>query len=315
MVVVYRVRKCQIYFCFLPNEERQSVFQYCSSLSIPVKLTKPHVLIKNTKQYFKSRKESTRPPENKVINIGVSNEQEERAYRFLNTLFISLERLGYTIETSRYGGYRGRSIEKGIFICLKEDSIPIFLKEKQNRVDHKPTDEELKNRYSYRPPYDYVKTGLLHFGIDSYHAKRKNWHDTDNKKIERQIGEIIIWIMDAIHVEKVLREKREAEKVRRLEEERIRLQLEERREKELEQLKLLNQYVENWHKANRIRKFVDAVEVKMSEIDEEEEREKLIVWLKWARDKADFLDPLLGKEDVALGKSEKLFNQIFKDEN
>src|SRR5690606_28137697 len=120
------------------------------------------------------------------------------------------------------------------------------------------------------------------FGIDSYHAKRKNWNDTDTKKIEDQIGEIIIWIMEAIQVEKAMREEREAEEARRLEEQRIRQEMAERKEEELERLKVLEQQAIGWEKANRIRKFTDAVELKFARIDLEEEKVKLKKWITWA---------------------------------
>ena len=34
------------------------------------------------------------------------------------------------------------------------------------------------------------------------------------------------------------------------------------------------------------------------------------MWLKWARDKADWLDPLTAKEDKLLGKSKHIFELI-----
>lgn len=307
----YHGRKIEDLLLFLPEEQRQYVIQYCFSLSIPDKLTNPHGLIKDTKQYYRPKKETTKPPMDRVINMNVSDEHKERVYRFYNTLIKALEHLGYTVEIKvpKYHGYYRRN---ELFICLNEDSVPVFIKEKQKRIEYTPTKEELSSRNSFRPSSDYVKTGKLHFGIDSYHAKRKNWHDTETKKNEEQIGEIIMWVMEAIQVEKTIREKREAEKDRRLEEESIRQQLAKRKEEELKQLELLNQYVIDWDKADKIRKFADVVELKLIGIDKEEEREKLINWLKWARDKADWIDPLMEKEDDLLGENISLIEKIMK---
>lgn len=294
---------------FLQEDKRKKVKEYCLSLTVPNKLYKPHELIKDTKQYYRSRKESTRPLMNRVINMKVSDEQMERTYRFYNLLFKALNHLGYIIEIreSKYRQYRNRH---ELFVCLNEDNVPILIKEKQKRLEHKPTKEELE--YSFRSSYDYVYTGKLHFGIDSYHAKRKNWNDTETKKIEDQIGEIIIWIMEAIYVEKTKREKHEAEKARWLEEERIRQQIAERKEEELKQLELLSQHAIDWDKADRIRKFAEEVELKIARINKTEEKEKLLNWLKWAREKADWIDPLVEKEDELLGKSVSLFEQILQ---
>ncbi|MFS0752618.1 hypothetical protein [Oceanobacillus sp. 1P07AA] len=293
---------------FLQEEKRKKVKEYCLSVTIPSKLTKPHELIMDTKQYYRSRKESTRPLTDRVINMKVSVEQMERTYRIYNMLFKGLEHLGYTIEIreSKYRQYRNRN---ELFVCLNEDSVPIFIKEKQRRVEHKQTKEKIE--YSFGSSYDYVYTGKLHFGIDSYHAKRKNWHDTETKKIEDQIGEIIIWVIEAIQVEKTIRKKHEAEKVRRLEEERIRQQIAERKEEELKQLEQLNINSIDWDKAERIRRFANAVELKLDGIKKQEEKEKVLNWLKWAREKADWIDPLVEREDKLLGERSALFEAIY----
>jgi len=82
------------------------------------------------------------------------------------------------------------------YICLGVDGVPILIKELQQRVEHKPTKEELadqkRHSWAHIPPYDLVKNGKLAFEIDEYHSKRKHWRDSDKKKIENQIGEIII---------------------------------------------------------------------------------------------------------------------------
>ena len=105
------------------------------------------------------------------------------------------------------------------YICLEQDGVPISIKEKQQRVEHQPTKEELeeKKRYSYAhiPRYDLLKTGKLNFDIDEYHSKRKHWRDSDTRKIEDQIGDIIIWVMDARYFVKTSREEHEAEEILR----------------------------------------------------------------------------------------------------
>lgn len=47
----------------------------------------------------------------------------------------------------------------------------------------------------------------------------------------------------------------------------------------------------------------------------EGKREKLFEWLKWARDKADWLDPLTEKEDELLGNSVHIFEKICEIED
>lgn len=298
---------------FLPNEEHQKVTNYSLSLKVPDRLTKPHDFIEGTKQYYSSKKGTTQTKVSNVINLSkISDELKNRVYRFYNTLFVALEHLGYTVENgaSKSYGYSSRVIDNELSISFGGDRVPIFIKEIQKRIDHIPTDKELKNSLWSIPSYDYIKTGKLHFGIDSYHARRKNWRDTEAKVIEDQIGEIVLWIMDAIHVEKVKRKERETEKQRWLEEQLIREQIAERKEKELKQLELLDQYAQNWEKAERIRRLLDAVVSKFAKVGTEEEKQIFNDWVKWAREKADFLDPLDKKDDNILGKGLWLFDII-----
>lgn len=121
---------------------------------------------------------------------------------------------------------------------------------------------------------------------------------------------LYIWIIEAIRAEKINREKREAEKIRRLEEQRILQEIEERKEEELKQIETLNQLANDWNKADQIRKFVDAAEIRLKELNEEKEREKLMLWIKWAREKADFLDPLTKSKDGVLGEGSWLLDTI-----
>ncbi|KGX85887.1 hypothetical protein [Pontibacillus litoralis] len=300
-------RKMDDNLLFLSENERQRVKKYCFSLTVPDKLTKPHDLIKESKQYYRYKDEDTRPRTGKIIDINVSSEQKERAYRIYNTLFRALEFLGYTIEIGppEYHGYYKHN---ELHVRLNSDSVPIFIREKQRGFDHKPTKEELNKSIYSIPTYDYKRTGKLHLGIDFHHAKRKNWNDTETKKIEEQIGEIVIWIMEAIHVKKSIREEHEIERKRRLEEKIIQEEIQMKKEEELKKVELLNQYAIDWEKADRIRRFAYAVEFDIAKGDQ---NENLIEWLKWAKAKADWIDPLVDKSDEILGEKDSLFKNNF----
>jgi hypothetical protein len=80
------------------------------------------------------------------------------------------------------------------------------------------------------------------------------------------------------------------------------------RQGELEKVRLLEQIASDWYKAEQIRRFADRLEGKINEVATEEKREKLLSWLEWARDKADWLDPLTDKEDNLLGKNKHIFD-------
>ena len=90
--------------------------------------------------------------------------------------------------------------------------------------------------------------------------------------------------------------------------------LEQMRKGELAEIRQLEQVASDWDKAEKIRKFADAMERKISEGGDENTQSKLVCWLKWTRDKADWIDPLTEKEDELLGRSITIFEKIKKDD-
>lgn len=151
-----------------------------------------------------------------------------------------------------------------------------------------------------------------------FNNKRKinlEFRDTTEEPLEKQIGKIIYQmfvIADNFFAEYKIEERVE----KRDQEERERQRrLEKMRNGELEEIKHLNQAVVDWDKARKIREFTDDIELKVQGISDISKRKKLLNWVKWARDKADWIDPLVDKEDELPGKRVSLFNQIFKDES
>ena len=51
----------------------------------------------------------------------------------------------------------------------------------------------------------------------------------------------------------------------------------------------------------RLKIFAEAIEQQISEIKDIKKREKMLNWVKWARERADWVDPLIVKEDELLG--------------
>ena len=199
---------------FLPEEEREAVQRYCAGLIVPSEPLKFHGLVADTIQYHRARKESTKPPVNRVINVNVSDAQKERVYIFSSTIFVAFEHLGYSVaieapRSEQYYRYRHHIADNELHVGLGEDGVEIRIKEQRRRVEHKSA---ANDRY-HGPSYGYEHTGELRFAIESYYAPRKNWRDTKTKKIEDQVGEIVIGVMEAIEVEKNLRLKREAERI------------------------------------------------------------------------------------------------------
>lgn len=303
---------------FLPEDRREEVKAFCASLVVPDELKQPHEFVRDTIQYYRSRKESTKPPKEQVFWFRTSDEQEQRAYRIWDTLFKALEQLGYTVKIEsprgqQYWDYDPPASSNVVYIQLGQDKVHVYIKEFQQRVPHAPTEKELvdKKRYSFTtiPEFDYVYNGKLSFTIDEYHAKRKSWNDGKIQRIENEIGDIAIGIMEAINIVKERREERIIEEQRQREEEIRRWELEKKREKEKERVRLLLTKANDYYQAQKLYKYIEAIERVLPDVHDDK-KEDLIRYLSWARQKADWLNPLIGRVDEVLGsRHEGIINE------
>lgn len=298
---------------FLSDDKREEVKTFCASLTVPIELKQPHVLIQETIQYHKSRKETTKPPVNRVLNFNTSDEQRNRAYRIWDTLFKALEKLGYTVKidtpkAKQYWNYEPGVSSNVTYIKLGQDMVPVNIKELTQRIPHTPTEKEIaeKKRYIYTsiPEYDYVYSGKLSLIIDEYIAKRKSWNDGKIQRIENTIGEIVISIIETINAVKERREEREIAEVKRREEEIRRWELKKKHDREMEKLDSLILKANDYHQAQNLYEYILALENTLPTVKEDKKTE-FMKYLLWAKQKADWINPLVGREDELLGKRHK----------
>lgn len=140
------------------------------------------------------------------------------------------------------------------------------------------------------------------------------YRDNNENSLEAQVGKIVydmFVVADKLYIAELLDEREQKRK--ELERERQR-KLEKMRKGELEEIRVLQEAASDWTKAQDIRKFADHFEYKINNIADVSEKEQLIKWLGWARDKADWLDPLTEKEDELLGKSRYLIDEILQSQ-
>ena len=314
------VRKAVDYMLlFLSEGKRKEIIDFCNLLVVPDVLNNPHELIKDTIQYFKTRKESTKPHVNKVIYFHVSEESKERVYRFFDTVIKAFEKLGFTIEIKGKGfsgvDYRYRNYDKLVSenieenvlcICNGKHNVAISIKESESRVSRVLSMEEKKqkviNPYKVKS-YDNVFNGNLNFYICEESTKRQLWRDTSKIKIEDNIGEIIITIIDALDAVRIKREKAETEQARREEENRIRKEHEACVKLEKEKLQTLIQNSYKYDRLLKINHYIGFMEQKLKTITDENERCELKSYIEWAKDKAEWLNPLSNSVDALLGEN------------
>lgn len=305
---------------FLPEDQRSEITLYCNKLVVPSVLEKPHEMIRSTIQYSRSRKESTRPPVNMVLNFRNSEGTQERVFRFVDTLFKALEKFGYIIENKtpkgqHYRNYEPRVYDNVTFIKKDFDAVPIMIKERMRQVPHTPTKQEIEDNRRYPSMYplkdkELAYSGELIFSIDSYYANRKNWNDSEKSKIGNKIGEIVIHILETIQKVKEGRIASEIAEKKMQEEEKIREIYREKQKSELINVKELLRDSENYRYAQNIYNYIKALETERG-VDSED----LAEYIQWAKEKADWINPIIKKEDELLGELDVDIKEFLSDED
>jgi hypothetical protein len=250
------------------------------TLAVPERLSNPEKIIVKAKENL-IRKDSY--PRNGLISthigfvsISVSKQNIPRALRFMDTFIKSLRAIGHDYIVSTRENY----------VSIKGEEIETGLREKTMQAPS--TDKWSK--------YDYVPSGALVLKTGRW-SHKKEW--TDGKQLlEQQISAIIGWM--ETQADKNIEQNKKWEIQRRIreEEERKEKEWQQRKEKELSDFKNIITQSSRWQKAGELRSYIDAVEAKA--IAGNQLTDKLRDWLQWLRDKADWYDPFIEKEDELL---------------
>jgi hypothetical protein len=254
-------------------------------IKVPKKLTKPDILIQNTMELFNKRKKDRYYRNEKLdyVSITVEEANFSRALLIMDT-FIKLLR------------YRGHSFRRdrnnwGPNIVVKDVDFNFHLREVQKRI---PPEKEYGSSI-------YIPTGILLIKIgESY--KAIEWKDA-NVKLENQLVKVVAKIELLAEMELVWRENCRLHAIQRAEEEKIKKEFQARKEKEIIKTKNLFSDAEKFDKATIYRNFINATEQRA--IHENTLTEELKEWIKWAKEKADWFDPFINREDELLNEKDR----------
>jgi hypothetical protein len=253
-------------------------------LTIPNKLTKPDILIQNTKDLYSKIKKETYSKKENIDSLGiyVENNNLDRAFRIMDTFIKLLRHRGHT--------FRRDINNRGPHIAVNDVDFYFHLRESQKRVP--ATTEYFSSTYA--------PTGVLVMKIgESF--KAKEWKDGATK-LEYQLANIVAKIELDAEKELLWREECRLDRIQRAEEDRIRKNFEALKEKEVVKTRRLFSDAKRFDEAIIYRNFIKAKEQKA--ITENNLTEELKEWIKWANDKADWIDPTNEKQDELLSDND-----------
>lgn len=270
---------------FLSEEERARVLDACESIRIKDRLVKPHPLItqdREARQELNRRqREARRSPSSLSYDYDYESLPATKPVTGLLDLRVADDQLP-----------RAYRLLDALFCTVEA------LGGKVNAGEH-TTAVILGESVEFRL---IGKVDQLAFIITEYRAPRKNWRDTKRKQLEDELGSITIGLFECAHILRTAREERERE------EERRRVQAQQRRERAIVQRKEMARYtaLENaamdWHKARVLEGFVAELERRALGETDANRQSALMERVTWARAKIAWLDPLLAAEDPVLGR-------------
>lgn len=257
-----------------------------STLIVSKKLSNPNILTKNTMEYFSFQKinypNAYRNFEKLTLPIRVEDLNEKRALRLMDALVKLLNYRGHSItgNINRYARVNIKGIE-----------IYFDLREKNKRIPG-------KDKWSTS---EYIPTGKFAFKMGEYSREKEI---TDGKRLlELRLAEIVAFF--ELYAEKELEweEQLRIDQIKSKKEEKRKKEFEEKRNNEISNFNNLVRNTNLYHKAQNIRVYINTVE--KNAIEKNVLTKELKEWLIWARDKTDWLDPLINKCDELLNDVEK----------
>jgi hypothetical protein len=261
-------------------------------LTVQERLTDPDRLVINSKQYFEAVKHikgwENYPKRVDVLNIDVTYENLPRALRIIDTVIKLLIARNHEVKIKydkTYAVIEGEEIE----FRIREKKRATIIKDKWGSTQ-------------------YEHTGELAFIIgDPWRIKEVK--DDSVELLETKLSIVLAkFELEGLRWKEIHEETDRQRKIQE-ERERIEREIKEKKENESRDFKKLFSQATRFHQANILREYVKTVEensIKNGNISDE-----LRNWIIWAKQKIEWYDPLINREDPLLDEGYK--TNIFRD--
>ncbi|HGM5583844.1 TPA: hypothetical protein ACKP2Y_000126 [Pseudomonas putida] len=263
-------------------------------LIVPMELSDPHPLVKKWLGAARKAKELNNAlvfDRTKVLNSHISRTEVNRCALLYDSL----------IKASESSGYIWGIGSNGSFVQFDGEELLITIQERIKRFDIPlPPPQPFKPGQQWRPDvtamraarFGWEPTGVFSLIVDARSEVliQKTWTDSKTGKLESKLGQILTGFVRIAASVKVQRSSDEASRRRCAEEERVRKEGidQQRRLDTLRQNLVKN--IESWERAQRLRAFILATA--QGSPPDEETQMALAMWVSWATQQVELLDPL-----------------------
>jgi hypothetical protein len=234
--------------------------------------------------------------------LGVSGPSRARALRLLQALAAAATARGHTVTapTAREDQYGNRERHPvHLRFGVRGHDVGLRVTQLDDRTDHVPTAKELaaQRRYSWTriPKYDYTPSARLKLELPGrYEYQQSTWADGVKSRIEGKLPEILQELecrADAAERQRLADEERrrqeQIEEQRRIARATIKLN-------ETHRAEVLNTQLAAWQQTRQLDDYLDAMDAKITQIEDPGTAAAAKEWLAWARAYAAGLNPLNG---------------------
>ncbi|WMY87533.1 hypothetical protein QR297_12055 [Pseudomonas shirazica] len=263
-------------------------------LIVPTELSDPHPLVKKWLSAARKAKELSNAlvfDKTKVLNSHISRNEVDRCALLYDSLIKASESSGYTWGIG----------SNGSFVQVDGEELLITIQERIKRFDiPPPPPKPFKPGQQWRPDvtamraarFGWEPTGVFSLIVDARSEVliQKTWTDSKTGKLESKLGQILTGFVRIAASVKAQRLSEEASRRRWAEEKRLRKEGIDQQHR-LEKLRQnLMKNLESWERAQRLQAFIQAT-VEASSKDEATQM-ALAMWVSWARQQVELLDPL-----------------------
>lgn len=257
----------------------------------------PHALVLRTERSLHSAAPDDcgiiRPRDKGCIDVAIGKDSIDRAMRIMDALIRAIEVRNMRVVV------RDQDHKSITLVEVEDETVDLRLAEMLGERARDLTPEQKRQNEEYRilrphSPTERHPRGLLVLSIAGERRyARHRWSETDGKPLEDKLNSIVAWLYKEADGIKERRRARENQERRWEEERKQREQAERQRREEEERIKQLDADVSAWHKAQRMKAYIAAVEEsairKSGAVDPSSE---LGHWLIWARNRIVQLDPI-----------------------
>jgi len=270
-------------------DELTAVRQKLAEISVPQRLSRPHPII--AKWLDERRRERDDPWRRGAVRNFTPI--EHRQHRILDTLFKTLERHGYKVNTDD---------RHAVYFEIERERVDFQLREKLRQVRRPLTEEEKRSSYWRERGYvqELQPTGVLIFSLKTHLVDRAKheWRDGETT-LEAQLPDIIGLLLVAGPILKERRRQYEEEQRRRHEQERRRYEEEQQRKKDENQWRRFVDIAGHWRERELARQFLTALEAQGATRPVMIQGRSLADWIAWAHAHVEASDLLkIGAERI-----------------